>query len=366
MSPRFLGDIDTPAIVVDVRVLEQNLRRTAEYARANGVRLRPHTKTHKIPELAKRQLELGAVGLTVAKTTEAEVMLSADPPDLLLAYPVVGLAKLQRAVELARRTQVTVALDSAEAAAALSDAASAAGVTIHVLAEMDVGLRRVGVQPGQELLELLQEIDRLPGLTVGGVAFYPGHIKEMGPAGDDALTRHNTLLEETVAICRAAGIELPIVSGGSTPALFRSHLVPAMNEIRPGTYVFNDRNTWLLGGCTEADCAATVLATVVSTAVPGRVIVDGGSKTFSSDRSSADGAEGFGHIPEAPDVLFEKMNEEHGFFKVAGDSPWKVGDRVRVLPNHICTAVNLHEKIYGVEDDRVVEVWEVRGRGKLQ
>lgn len=359
-----IGDIETPAILIDLDRMERNLSRVADYARSHGLRLRPHTKTHKIPALGRRQIELGAVGLTVAKSTEAEVMLHANPPDLLVAYPVVGSKKLARLTEVARRTQLTVSLDSADAARDLSQAASAAGVQVGVLAETDVGLGRVGVRPGDELVALMRCIDSLPGLNLKGVAFYPGHIKSADGTG---IAQLNELLDGAIGECHAAGFAPEVVSGGSTPTLFESHRVTAMNEIRPGTYIFNDRNTWLGGGCELDDCAATVLTTVVSTSVTDRVIVDGGSKTFSSDRCSVPEAPGFGYIDEQPDVVFEKMNEEHGYLDVR-NAPvdWKVGDRIQILPNHICVAMNLHEQVYAVRGEEVVEVWRVEGRGKLQ
>lgn len=359
-----IGDIETPAILIDVDRMERNLTRVAEYARSHGLRLRPHTKTHKIPALGRRQIALGAVGLTVAKTTEAEVMLQADPPDLLVAYPVIGRKKLDRLTDVARRTKVTVSLDSAEAARNVSAAAVSAGVRIGVLAETDVGLGRVGVRPGDELVGLMRCIETLEGVDLAGVAFYPGHIKTADGSG---LAELNELLDSAMADCRAAGFSPEVVSGGSTPLLYLSHRINAVNEIRPGTYIFNDRNTWLCGACEPDDCAATVLTTVVSTSVPGRVIVDGGSKTFSSDRCVVSDAPGFGYIDEQPDVIFEKMNEEHGYLDVR-NAPvnWKVGDRVRILPNHICVAMNLHEQVYGISGDKVVEVWKVEGRGKLQ
>ena len=362
-----IEELDTPAILIDVDVMERNLARVADYARSHSLRLRPHTKTHKIPELARRQMELGAAGLTVAKTTEAEVMLRASPTDLLVAYPVVGKAKLDRLMQVADRTDVTVSLDSDAVARQLSDAAAASGRTIGALVEIDVGLRRVGVQPGSELLALAKTVDALPGLEFRGIAFYPGHIKLMD---DEAVTELRNV-EAVVAAAKddleRAGLNVAVVSGGSTPALFHSHLVTSMNEIRPGTYIFNDRNTWKCGGCSLDDCAATVLTTVVSTSVPGRVIVDGGSKTFSSDRCSVAEEPGFGVMSELPDALFEKMNEEHGFFDVSRTGHnLKVGDRVRILPNHVCVAMNLHEQVYGVRGEEVVDVWKVEGRGRLQ
>lgn len=351
-------EIDTPAILIDLDIMERNLLRMAEYARQHSLRLRPHTKTHKIPALGRRQLELGAAGLTVAKVSEAEILIESGTPDLLLAYPIYGADKVRKLVELAKRVNVTVSLDSIEAATPLAAAAQAAGVTIGLLAEVDVGLHRVGVQP-DKFLDLIKSFSTLRGTRFMGMAFYPGHIKHPSPK---ELTKLSALILELIGKATEAGIPLPIVSGGSTPTAWNSHYVAGMNEIRPGTYIFNDRNTVISNACTVDDCAATILATVVSTAVPGQFVIDGGSKTFSSDRASADG---FGIVVDAPDAQFEKMNEEHGYIKHGGHQR-QVGDRVRVLPNHICVAMNLHEKVYGIRGERVEEVWQVAARGKLQ
>jgi D-serine deaminase-like pyridoxal phosphate-dependent protein len=360
-------ELDTPAMVVDLDVMEGNLRRVADYAGVHGLRLRPHTKTHKSVALAKRQLELGAAGLTVAKVSEAEVMLGASPADMLVAFPVIGRAKLERLVEVARRTRVTVALDSLCAARQLSEAAVAAQVTFGVLAEMDAGLGRVGVTPGQPLLELARSITRLAALEWEGIAFYPGHIKDLDEAGRQALARLGELLESVLADFRKAGMEVRIVSGGSTPTLFHSHEIEGLTEIRPGTYLFNDLNTVRSGGCRMEECAARVLATVVSTARPGQMIIDGGSKTFSSDRPVNGTDVTFGQLVEAPGARFHKMNEEHGFVDLTqAERSFSVGDRVQVIPNHVCVAMNLHERVYGVRNGLVEEIWTVDGRGKLQ
>ncbi len=360
-------DIDTPALLVDLDTMERNLRRVADYTQRHGLRLRPHTKTHKSPRIGRRQLDLGAAGLTVAKVGEAEVMLSAAPADMLVAYPVIGRAKLDRLMAVARRTRVTVSLDSLFAAQQLSDAAQAAGVNIGVLAETDVGLGRVGVTPGAELLDLARRILRLAGLSFEGIAFYPGHIKDNGAAGQEALTALGGLIQSMLADFRREGIEVRIVSGGSTPSLYHSHELPGLKEIRPGTYVYNDWNTLASGACSPEECAATLLVTVVSTARPGQIIVDGGSKTFSSDRLTGSTASTFGHVMEAPEAVFHKMNEEHGYVDVTGcDRKFQIGERLRIIPNHICVAVNLHERIYGIRNGEVEEVWEVAGRGKLQ
>ncbi|MGA2588608.1 MAG: alanine racemase [Bryobacteraceae bacterium] len=360
-------EIDTPALLVDLDTMERNLQRVADYTQAHGLRLRPHTKTHKSPRIGRRQLELGAAGLTVAKVGEAEVMLDAAPRDLLVAFPVIGHAKLDRLMAVARRTRVTVSLDSLCAAQQLSAAAVAAGANIGVLAETDVGLGRVGVSPGPELLDLARGIQRLAGLSLEGIAFYPGHIKDNGPPGKEAMAALGRLIESILDGFRRAGIAAPIVSGGSTPSLFHSHELPGLNEIRPGTYVYNDWNTVQSGGCMPEDCAATLLVSVVSTARPGQIIVDGGSKTFSSDRLAGSADSTFGHVLEAPEAVFHKMNEEHGYIDVRQSGrKFEIGERLRIIPNHICVAVNLHERVYGIRNGEVEEVWEVAGRGKLQ
>lgn len=359
-----VNEIDTPALVVDLDIFERNLNRVANYARDHSLRLRPHTKTHKAVWIGRRQLDLGAAGLTSAKVTEAEVMVGAEPHDLLLAYPILGRAKLDRLMQLAHRTRVTVALDSIEAARGLSEAAAE---EIGVLAEVDVGLGRVGVAPGEPLLALARAILKLPRLRFEGIAFYPGHIKSLEAAGLEALGNLSKLLRSILDDFSRAGIEVKIVSGGSTPALFHSHEIDGLNEIRPGTYVFNDRNTMLSGACALEDCAASVLATVVSTARPGHMIIDGGSKTFSSDRPVTASEPTFGHVVEAPRARFYKMNEEHGFVDLTqAGREFRVGERVHVIPNHICVAVNLHEKMYGLRGDSVERAWQVDARGKLQ
>jgi D-serine deaminase-like pyridoxal phosphate-dependent protein len=359
-------ELDTPALLIDLDVMERNLERVAGYARDHRLRLRPHTKTHKIPALGRKQIELGAAGLTVAKVGEAQVMLNADPPELLVAYPVIGRSKLDRLMEVAHRTNVTVSLDSLYAAQQLSSAALAAQVEIGVLAEVDVGLGRVGVEPAQ-VVSLVRDIIRLPKLRFDGIAFYPGHIKLMDAEGHQAVRLLNDLLDGILRDLEQAGFAARIVSGGSTPALFQSHEIKGVNEIRPGTYIFNDRNTVLSSACDLSDCAASILTTVVSTAKEGQMIIDGGSKTFSSDRPIAGDEVSFGLITEAPQAVFTRMNEEHGYVDIRETGrEFRVGDRVHVVPNHICVAMNLHECVYGIRGDEVEQVWRVEGRGKLQ
>jgi len=361
-----LSEIDTPALLIDLDIMERNLRRAAEYCRANGLRLRPHTKTHKVPELGRLQLEYGAAGLTVAKVGEAEVMLDSGTADLLIHYPVIGRSKLERLMEVARKTRLTVALDSTFAARQLSDAARAAQVEVGVLAEADVGLGRVGVTPGPELVGLAECIGKLPHLRFEGITFYPGHIKDPGDEGRRQIEELGAVVRGMLDDLRRAGLPVTIVSGGSTPALYHSHEVPGLNEVRPGTYIYNDLNTVRSGGCALEDCAASMLVTVVSTARPGQIIIDGGSKTFSSDRAvTAENT--FGRIVEAPEADFVRMNEEHGYVHVGRSGrEFGVGDRLHVIPNHICVAVNLHDRVHGVRNNEVEKTWTVAARGKVQ
>lgn len=356
-----LFELDTPALAVDLDRMEANLRRMADYAREHQLRLRPHTKTHKSPLLGRKQLDLGAVGLTVAKPTEAEVMLAAGPEDILIAFPTIGAAKMERLKSLAGKVQLTVALDSFEAAEALSKA----GVKARVLVEMDAGLHRVGVTP-EELPGLVERIRRLPHIEYDGISFYPGHIKEIGEEGLGHIAALNALIGATVDRLRRAGHEPRIVSGGSTPTMWHSHRIEAMNEIRPGTYIFNDRNTIRGGACSIEDCAATIIVTVISTAYPGQVLVDGGSKTFSSDRLLNDPGVTFGKVLNAPGAVFHKMNEEHGFIDVTKcERTFRVGDKLQILMNHVCVVMNLHEQVWGYRNDAVEMSWAVTGRGKL-
>lgn len=366
-QPQRVEDLETPALVIDLDIMERNLQRIADYTSEYELRLRPHTKTHKIPALGRKQVELGAVGLTVAKVGEAEVMVKAEPPEILVAYPVIGHSKLERLMEVAKKTRVTVSLDSEVAARQLSDAAQAAQTEVGVLAEVDVGLGRVGVAPGDSLLTLAKQIASLPGLHFEGVAFYPGHIKGVGAEGQVALEHLTQTVQFIIDSLSGIGLKPKVVSGGSTPTLFSSHLVEGVNEIRPGTYIFNDRNSVSAGLCGYEHCAASMLMTVVSTSKPGQMIVDGGSKTFSSDRLITGGDTTFGYVVDAPEALFTKMNEEHGYVELGKtDRKFEVGDRVRIIPNHVCTAVNMHERLYGVRNGTVEEIWTVEGRGKLQ
>lgn len=362
-----IHELETPAVVVDLDVLERNLRQMAGYTEQHGLGLRPHTKTHKIPAIAQRQVELGSRGLTVAKVGEAEVMAEAGLDDLLVAYPVLGDSKLDRLARIARERRVMVAVDSPVTAEALSQAAQRAGATIHLLVEFDSGMRRCGVADPAEALALAQAIDRLPGVHLAGVTTYPGHIWAAPEEQASALNTVSETVEAVVTRLREGGFACEIVSAGSTPTAYQSHQVRGLTEIRPGTYVFNDRNTAGVGACSWDDCALRVIVTVISTAVPGRAMVDGGSKTFSGDRWMSGAKTGFGRIVEQPEVEFSGMSEEHGHLDLgqSGYHP-RVGDRLSIIPNHVCACVNMHNEIYYHRGGEVQGSWLVAARGKVR
>jgi D-serine deaminase-like pyridoxal phosphate-dependent protein len=365
MTPSIsLDDLETPALLVDLDRMERNLDRGAAYARTHGIALRPHIKTHKSPVLARAQLDRGAVGLTCATPYEAEVM-SEVCDDLLVMYPPVGPRRAARIAALALRARITVALDSDVAAADLSRAAAAAGCTIGVLIELDAGMHRVGVQTPEDAAALGRRVAELPGLSVAGIAFYPGHIR--GPVQEHAT--HQAALGDLIARAKLAfekaGLSTDVVSAGSTPTFWTAHEVQGLTEMRPGTYIFNDRTTAEIGACAMDDCALTVLATVVSTAVPSQAVIDAGAKALGREPIRGSTGEGFGCLVDDTAVTVKSMSEEHGILDLSrSDRRLRVGERVRVVPNHVCIVVHLADVVYGIREGAVVSSWPVAARGR--
>jgi D-serine deaminase-like pyridoxal phosphate-dependent protein len=361
-----IGDLDTPAVLVDVDIMERNLRRLATYCSEHLLNLRPHTKTHKIPELARRQTALGAVGITVAKVGEAEVMADAGLNDILIVYPIVGEPKLCRLMALASRVRLTVAADSFEVAQEISSHAVAAGCKIGFLVEFNTGFRRCGLPVRPSSIDVAQRIRDLPGLKWRGVLVYPGHIMGTAATRPGLIRAENRVLADLIDLLTAAGIPYPVVSGGNTPAAYASHEFSAITEIRPGTYIFNDGNTVCAEAASWPDCAARVWTTVVSRSVQGRAIIDAGSKTLTADRLLSGDGVGFGHICDYPDIAIEDLSEEHGHLDTTRSSRIPgLGQRLQVIPNHICPVMNLHDIVYGVQDQRVICTWNVAARGKV-
>jgi D-serine deaminase-like pyridoxal phosphate-dependent protein len=360
-----ISEIDTPAVLIDLDAMERNLKRAQDHCTTHGIRFRPHMKTHKTPEIGRLQVQYGAVGLTCAKLGEAEVMADAGIEDLMVAYPIWGEQKLARLTKLAERVRMTVVFDSPEVAEGISRAAAAAGQEIGALVEVDTGMGRCGVAPGEELVALCRKVADLPGLRFRGLMTYQGFIAGPTKEREIQMQGEQDRVVELLDSLKAVGLDCEVVSGGTSPSLFLSHLAPAINENRSGTYVFNDRNMVASGAAIWADCAMRIVVTVVSTAVENQIIVDGGSKTFSSDRCGL--WEGFGRIAEDPDLLFLKMNEEHGYVRRGSSTkPHPIGERLHVIPNHVCTAMNMHEEVWAHRNGEVVERWSVAARGKIR
>ncbi len=355
-----LDDLETPAAVVDLPRMRANCEAVAAYCRRHGLRWRPHVKTHKSRRGARLQLDAGAAGLTVATPREAEVMADLSD-DLLLAYPVVGPSKLARVLALRPEADLKVALDSPEALDALADAAAEVGRTVGVLVEVDVGMGRVGVPDDDQAVDLALRAQERAGVAYRGVTFYPGHLREPGPSLDEGLRALAGRLDALVGALTAEGLAPEIVSGGSTPTPWRSHELPHLTEIRPGTCVFYDREGVAAGVAGRDDVAYTVLATVVSTALPGQAVVDAGSKALSREGR---GGTGYGALLEHPEVVVEGLSEEHGILDLAGTS-WRprIGEKVRIVPNHVCVSANLQDALW-VVNGGAPERWEQEGRGR--
>ena len=362
---RLLADLDTPSVVVDLDVLEANVHRMAESARRHAVRLRPHAKTHKIPEVARLQLAAGASGISLAKTGEAEVFAAAGFEDIFLAYPVVGGEKGKRLLALADRTRLAVGVDSIEGASTLAAVFHAAGRRIDALLKVDCGYHRVGVAP-ERAVELARRLAELAGLTLRGVFTHGGHAYlEETPEGVAAVARQEgEVLTSVAEEIRAAGIAIAEVSVGSTPTARAAMAVAGVTECRPGNYVYHDASQVSLGTCGIENCAMTVVATVVSVPAPDRAVLDCGSKTLSSDALRPRG-EGHGWILGRESRL-EKLSEEHGVVRVAAGETFRVGERVRVLPNHACVVSNLHDRVVVARGERVEGEWSVAARGRVR
>lgn len=357
-----LAGVETPVGVVDLERVRANAEGVVTYLRRHGLAWRPHVKTHKSLDVAKLQLEAGAAGLTVATPHEAEVM-SHVCDDLLLAYPPVGASKVKRVITLPEHVTLRVGLDSAEALDPLAAAADAEGRSVGILVEFDAGLGRVGVQEPAEAVRLAERAAATPGSRFDGLMFYPGHIRLPVAEQDGLLEELSEKIGAFVSALEQAGLPPRVVSGGSTPTLFQSHRLAHLTEVRPGTAIYQDRDILAMGACAPDGLAYSVLATVVSTSVPGRAVVDAGSKALAKETFRS-GGEGYGVLLGRPEVRLSALSEEHGILDL-GATDWRprVGDRVRVVPNHVCVSVNLQDRVLGLDGSQA-EWMMLDGRGR--
>ncbi|MGE5606317.1 MAG: alanine racemase [Bacteroidota bacterium] len=391
MPNQLFKDLDTPCLIIEEKIMEANLARIAKLAADNQIKLRPHAKTHKSIEIARRQLQSGAIGITLAKTSEAIAFADNGIADIFLAYPVVGEKKIKRLRELAGKCRMSVGIDSIEGAAELNRAFEGQLKKLPVLLEVDTGLGRTGI--GIEKSRLLaEEITRMPYLELKGIYTYRGALlsqittgtteKEMWKTIEQQGRAEAEAMGKLAADLRRLGFDIQVVSAGSTPTARSSVSVPGLTEIRPGTYVFNDVMQVKLGACGWEDCAAKVLVTVVSRPAPDRAVIDGGSKVFAGDVKPDTpplNIKGLGTVialngQPREDILFERMTEEHGMLKLFGPAACnlKVGEQLLVIPNHICTTVNLFNELTVANTSiasgkaEIVDRWSVNSRGCVQ
>ncbi len=359
---RTIHDLETPAVLIDLDRLERNIAAMSARAREGAVQLRPHAKTHKIPEIGWMQIKAGAVGLSLAKTSEAEVFARHGFPDLFVAYPVVSPSKASRLVELARRVTLTVGVDSVEGASILGASAARVGLNLRASLKVDSGFHRVGVAP-EVAVEIGTRIAAISGLSLVGVFTHAGQAYHRS---DPAEIRNDNATEASIVVAaaaglRKAGVAIETVSVGSTPTARFGFAHAGVTEARPGNYVYLDRTQVGLGTCGFEDCAMSILATVVSVSGRERAVLDSGSKTLALDmlRPKPDGH----GLIVGSDSRLSGLSEEHGIVAVAPGDTFRIGQRVQVLPNHACVVSNLHDRVYGVRGERVETEFEVAARG---
>ncbi|MEM9523003.1 MAG: alanine racemase [Pseudomonadota bacterium] len=348
-----LSAIDTPAVLVDLDIAEANIARFQTHCDKTGLRLRPHIKTHKLPRLARAQIAAGALGIACQKVSEAEVMISdGAATDVLITYNMLGAEKLRRLRALADRVRLSTVADNLTVVNGLAAAFADATGPLSILVECDTGAGRCGVTTPGDAVELAKRIAEAPGLSFGGFMTYP-------PIGrENAVARW---LTEAARASEAAGVHVPLISTGGSPGMWQARALDWPTEYRVGTYVYNDRSLVARGICGWEDCALTVLVTVVSVPVPDRAIVDAGSKVLTSDLL---GLEEYGHVLSRPDISIVALSEEHGTLR-APNIGLRVGDRLRIVPNHACAVANMLETVELMRGPRREGPCPVAARGQV-
>ena len=354
-------ELDTPALIVDLVLMERNIARMAAYMQGAGVDWRPHTKGIKVPAIAHKAIAAGAIGVTCAKLGEAEVMAGAGIRDILIANQIVGAAKIARLVNLRPHADVIVCVDDADNTAQLGAAAAAKGVTLRVLVEVNLGLNRCGAEPGDAVVALSRHVAGTPGLDFAGVMGWEGHASVI----DDRVEKEEAcracveLLVQNAELCMAAGLPVTIVTCAGTATYKYSAHVAGVTEIQAGGGIFTDM-AYKKWGADDLDCALTILTTVTSRAAPTRAVLDAGRKTMYSSVA----------LPQAKDiegVSAPDFSAEHASVELSGDARrLKVGDKIEFIVGYGDDTVFLHDLLYGVRNDRVEVVWPIAGRGKLR
>ncbi|MBI2320720.1 MAG: DSD1 family PLP-dependent enzyme [Chloroflexi bacterium] len=353
-----IDQLDTPCLLLDLDRLERNLDAMARFFADKPVRLRPHAKTHKTPNVARMQLERGAVGICCAKLGEAEVMAAGGISGILVTTEVVGPAKIRRLIGLAQQASVITVVDDAAAAQAVSDVAAAAGLRLRCLVDVDVGQHRTGVEPGESALDLALKVARMPGLELAGLQGYEGHAQHIVDP-DERRKAHAAAMQplcQTADLLAAHGLPTEIVSTGGTGTHQFAADYRAITEVQAGSYVVMDIEYGHVAGL-SFESALTVLASVVSRSGTA-AIVDAGYKSLSTDSGP----------PRAKnlDARYTPRGDEHGRLTFDSGNPLAIGDKVEITPSHCDTTINLHDLYYVTRDGRVVAVWPVAARGRVQ
>jgi D-serine deaminase-like pyridoxal phosphate-dependent protein len=351
--------IETPALIIDLDALDRNISTMADYFSQVPAYLRPHSKTHKSPAIAHKQIDAGAIGVCCQKLGEAEVMLKAGVKDILITNEIVDSVKIERLVGLARHGDVKVAVDDLNVAKRLAKTAGSRGVEQGVVIEVDVGLGRCGVQPGHPTLTLAKALSSLDGIELRGLMGYEGPFINLADLTKRKQAAHKRigLLVDTAELLRSNGVDVEIVSAGATGTHSITGEYPGITEVEAGSYVFMDTTYKQLPDL-DFDCALTVLATVISTPVEGRAVVDAGMKTITREL-------GLPQVKALEGVRLVGLSEEHGTLRLAQGGNLRIGDKIELIPSHCCTTVNLHEHYVGVRADTVEVVWGIPARGKV-
>ncbi len=355
-----VNELDTPSLLIDVDAMERNLRKMADFSAASGVNVRPHIKTHKCTTLAKMQLQTGAQGLTCAKLGEAEVMAHAGIRDLLIANQIVGPIKIARLVELAKMSDVITAVDSLENAREISGFAEAEGLRVNLVIEVDTGMGRCGVPPGEPTLQLARQLVALPGVNFRGLLGYEGHAVFIRPREERKKVAEEAshMLVATADLLLKNSIEVEIVSAGGTGTYDITGRVPGITEIEPGSYLLMDGQ--YAGLDMDFELALSLLSQVISRPAPGHAIIDAGKKALTEEF-------GLPKVKGLKGVELVNLSEEHGSLALKDPScSLSPGDKIEIIPSHGCTTINLHDEFYAIRDGRLIGVWPIEARGKIR
>ena len=359
-----LAEVDTPCLILELDAFERNLKRLPESLRGSDIRLRPHAKSHKCAEIALRQIALGAVGVCCQKTSEAEALVAGGVNDVLIANEVVGAAKLKRLAALARQAKVRVCVDDAGNIRDLDAAARAAGVTLEVLVEVDVGAHRCGVAPGAPAVALAQQIVTCRNLRFAGLQAYQGAAQHVRKVADrrDAIARAVNDVRTTTRLLSEAGIACDYVTGAGTGSYMFEATSSVYHELQAGSYIFMDadyaKNEWIESGIPQFEHSLFVWTTVMSAPAHDRVVVDAGLKASSIDS-------GMPRVADYPDVEYTKASDEHGVLQIKGATRLKVGDKLKLIPGHCDPTVNLYDWYVCVRNGRVEALWPITARGAV-